>query len=361
MLSTSDFADRFHRYSSSLVFCLAYGRRLTRGDEDEAKSIDRVMESFTYAARVGTWIVDALPFLNYLPPFVAPRKRYGAKLHAFEADLYQKNLDSAEKSLSWNWAKQVRSMKEIQGMSDLEIAYDVGIIYEAGSDTTKMAMEVFVMAAVLFPSVVAKAQRELDSVVGKNRLPTFEDRDDLPYIQAVVKEVLRWRPVSAGGIPHATTQEDQYMGYGIPKGATVIGNHWSIHLDEELYQHPYSFEPMRWIENPDLPLHAFGFGRRVCTGQHIAKNSLFINVSRLLWGFDIEYVYEECNAYKVRCEIDPFSMTQGFNSRPMPFKASFSVRSAKVEDVITTSWAEAEKDADVLLKKIRQEQGKPNA
>jgi hypothetical protein len=279
MLSTSDFADRFHRYSSSLIFALAYGRRMHRGDEPEVKAIDQVLENFLYAVRIGTWVVDAIPILNMLPAFLAPWKRYGNKLHQFEAENYMSFMSQALKTGSWNFSKQVQEINESQSMSPLEKAYDVGIIYEAGNDTTTMALEIFTMASVLYPEVVQKAHEELDTVVGPDRMPNFDDA--LPYITAIVKEVLRWRPVTAGGIPHAVIQDDEYMGYKIPKRATVIGNHWASHLDEDVYGDPYVFRPDRWIENPDLATSPFGFGRRVCIGQHIAKNSIFINIARL--------------------------------------------------------------------------------
>jgi len=100
-------------------------------------------------------------------------------------------------------------------------------------------MEVFVMATVLYGATfVPKARKEIDNVVGQNRTPTFSDTPALPYLQAVVHEVLSWRPVSAGGILHAVTKDDEYMGYRIPAGATVIGNHWAIHLNEDVYQDP---------------------------------------------------------------------------------------------------------------------------
>ena len=348
MLSTDDFSDRFHRYSSSLIFALAYGKRLLRGDEREAQEIEEIMENFLYAARIGTWIVDAIPALNYLPAFLAPWKRIGDKFHNIEARLYTTNMSNARKTESWNWSKQVSPMKEAQEMSNLELAYDIGITYEAGSDTTTMALEVFTMAAVLNPSFVQRAQEELDNVVGVNRLPNFDDRGRLPFIEAVVKEVLRWRPVSAGGIPHAVVQDDEYMGFRIPKDAIVIGNHWSIHLDQDVYQDAYEFKPERWIDNPELPLRAFGFGRRVCTGQHIAGNSLFINIARLLWAFDIGYAYENGQ----RQEIDSLAMTQGFNSRPMPFKASFKVRDLGRKLIVEREWANAEKGVDIVLEGI---------
>src|ERR1700744_552978 len=66
----ADFSDRYHRYSSSLIFGLAYGRRTPRGDEREVLGIDQLMRNFVYAARVVTWIVDSIPALNYLPKFL---------------------------------------------------------------------------------------------------------------------------------------------------------------------------------------------------------------------------------------------------------------------------------------------------
>lgn len=312
------------------------------------------MENFLYAARIGTWVVDALPILNYLPKLLAPWKRYADKLHDFESKLALRNMKDGQETASWNWAKQVREMKESQRMSSKELAYDVGIVYEAGSDTTTMALEVFTLAMVLHPDVMKKAQEEIDTLI--HSYPSFADKDRLPYINAVVKEVLRWRPVSAGGIPHCVTQDDEYLGFHIPKGATVIGDHWSIYLDENVYENPYNFNPDRWIEYPELPLAPFGFGRRVCTGQHIAKNSLFINIARLLWAFDIGYAWEEIEGVRKRCEVDAFAFTQGFNSRPEPFKASFTVRSSEKAALIQDEWGNAEKDINSLLTSIRSAQ-----
>jgi len=79
---------------------------------------------------------------------------------------------------------------------------------------------------VIFPDVQKKAQAELDEVIGRGQLPTFADYDHLPYIRAVVKEIMRWRPVGPVGIPHRVIQNDVYEGYHIPKGAICIPNVW---------------------------------------------------------------------------------------------------------------------------------------
>ena len=74
--------------------------------------------------------------------------------------------------------------------------------------------ELFFLVAMLhFPEVMRRAQEELDNVIGFDRMPDYEDRDSLPYLQAVMNETLRWRPVAVlGGVPHAVTANDEYNG-----------------------------------------------------------------------------------------------------------------------------------------------------
>lgn len=88
-------------------------------------------------------------------------------------------------------------------------------------------MLVFFLAMTLYPEIQRLAQRELDAVVGSERLPQFSDQDSLPYINAIVKECLRWQPVAPLAIPHRSVEDDIYKDkYFIPKGSMVIGNVW---------------------------------------------------------------------------------------------------------------------------------------
>jgi hypothetical protein len=87
-------------------------------------------------------------------------------------------------------------------------------------------MSCFFLAMTLFPEVQLKAQEEIDRIVGTKRLPNFEDRANLPYVDAIVKEVLRWHPVGPIGLPHMTTEDDIFNGYLIPKGALMFANIW---------------------------------------------------------------------------------------------------------------------------------------
>lgn len=121
---------------------------------------------------------------------------------------------------------------------------------------------------VLYPEVQRKAHEELDAVVGTSRFPDFQDRESLPYINAIVKETMRWQVVTPLGGAHAATEDTEYNGFCIPKGAYVIGNSWSILHDEVEYPEPSKFKPERFLKDGKLnpavrdPNVAFGFGRR---------------------------------------------------------------------------------------------------
>lgn len=267
-LTTDDFFKRYHRYSSSLTFALAYGKRMPTGQEEEVQGVMRIMDNLNMAF-ITNWIVDSLPFLNKLPDVMKPWKKTADFLGDEEREFFNMIRDGATLRRGYNWCKDILTMKEHKALTDTQLSYVVGNTYEAGSDTTTMTLQVFTLAAVLHQDKVKILQDEIDSVVGRDRLPTFEDTEKMPYLAAFVKEVHRWRPVLPGGVPHAVTADDEYMGYHIPKGATIVGGHWAISMDEKMYPNPDAFEPERFLRNPDLPYSQFGFGRRKCIGEQI--------------------------------------------------------------------------------------------
>lgn len=143
----------------------------------------------------------------------------------------------------------------------------------------------FFLAMVLNPDVQRRAQKELDEVVGRDRLPSISDKasGQLKYIEAVVKETLRWNSVAPMGAPHVCTEEIEYDGYRLPKGSLVMANIWYVSLfmqasarilpslnrqithDPELHEDPYSFKPERFLGlNPEMDSgqFSFGYGRR---------------------------------------------------------------------------------------------------
>lgn len=94
------------------------------------------------------------------------------------------------------------------------------------------------------------------------------------------------------------------------------------------------------------------------TGQHVANNSLLINISRLLWAYNIKHAYTELpDGQKIKQEVDSLAFTNSFNSNPLPFEARFEVRSKTAEEVVRREWEGVEKHVDVLLGRIKSALG----
>lgn len=108
-------------------------------------------------------------------------------------------------------------------MSDEDAAYTSGSLLQGGLSSTMETLTGFVKAMVMFPNVAKAAQAELDRICG-GRMPELDDWPDLCYVRGCIKEALRWFPASPLGVPHALTADNQYMGYRLPKGTTVICN-----------------------------------------------------------------------------------------------------------------------------------------
>ncbi|QRW20828.1 cytochrome P450 family protein [Rhizoctonia solani] len=122
------------------------------------------------------------------------------------------------------------------------------------------------------------------------RLPGFEDRHQLPYLEAVFKEVMRINPGLSMGLPHAVTQEEIYHGYTFPVGTIIRANLWAILHDPALYSSPHTFEPKRHLgphADPNPLRYVFGFGRRICPGVHLAADQPWLAMAGILSTFNV--------------------------------------------------------------------------
>ncbi|KAG8913796.1 hypothetical protein FRC01_004377 [Tulasnella sp. 417] len=139
-------------------------------------------------------------------------------------------------------------------------------------------------------NVQEKAQAEIDRVVGSGRLPTFEDQPDLPFLNAVILETLRWNPVASFGVPHVSRHDDVYEGYFIPKGTSVMANLWGFSRNSKYYTNPSIFDPGRYLKQPpelDPREFVFGFGGRICPGKDLAFQDIWILAASVLWAFEL--------------------------------------------------------------------------
>lgn len=231
---------------------------------------------------------------------------------------------------------------------------------EAGSETTSSALNSAILYLAANPTIQSRAHEELDQVVGVSSTPTYAHENDLPYIRAMVKEILRLRPVTNIGTPHYTTSDVIYKDYFIPKGTIVSIHQYAIHFDPNRYEDPEAFKPERYLQHPlkagAYSGHAdpyardhfgFGAGRRICPGMHLAENSLFITLAKILWAFDIKPPIG-ADGREQEMDVSDNAYEEGVNTLPKQFKVRFLPRSAQREEVVRKEWSAAQKDGYYL-------------
>uniref|UniRef100_A0A8C7J2T3 Steroid 21-hydroxylase n=1 Tax=Oncorhynchus kisutch TaxID=8019 RepID=A0A8C7J2T3_ONCKI len=180
--------------------------------------------------------------------------------------------------------------QEEEGISDDHVLMTAAEAFGAGVETTSTTL-LWVLAFLLHhPQVQERVQKELDEVVGCGRSPDVSDRTHLPYLDSVINEVMRIRPVSPILIPHTALTHSSIGGHSICKGSRVLVNMWAIHHDPEHWDQPEDFRPERFLDDNGQRFTPscfmpFGAGPRVCVGESLARLELFLFVSGLLQRF----------------------------------------------------------------------------
>ncbi|KAJ7895083.1 cytochrome P450 [Mycena leptocephala] len=328
-----EYKDHIRRFVVSVIFCVAYGRRIkTLSDQVVVRNM-KTGECIV----PGKFLVESWPVLLYLPRFLQWFRWEPERRRKLDTELYMSLMNDVKRELAENSARPSMAVYSLSkqaefGLTDVETAYALSAPWAAGVGTTIGTIEVFLLAMILFPAVQKKAQEEIDSVVGQGRSPRFEDYDALPYVQALIKEVTRWRCIAPTGVPHATTKDDVYQGMFIPKGATVYANIYAMTTDPETFPDPDEFKPERFLDqqlrNYSIP---FGFGRRLCPGQHVALQTVFIAIVRILWAFEILPGLNE-NGEVVIPSADDF--ISGLVSSPAPFLCRFQPRHSSTVEIV---------------------------
>jgi cytochrome P450 len=243
-----------------------------RSDPPEVKALPEWAPGAGFKRSASQWKARMEHFVN--APFAWTRTQIaaGTAVPSFVSTL----LDAAAGKLS--------------AEAEHDLKWTANSMYSASLDTTATAVAALLLALLNHPDVLARAQAELDAVVGPDRLPGFADRAALPYVDAVLAETLRHAPPVPLGLPHRLSEDDTYNGARIPKGSLVFGNAWYMSRDPAAYPNPEAFDPTRFLGDapaPDPRAYVFGFGRRRCPGAHLVEDSLWLLAAALMHAFSV--------------------------------------------------------------------------
>ncbi|TFY77756.1 hypothetical protein EWM64_g6251 [Hericium alpestre] len=269
--------DHIRVSAASIAMEIAYGLDIAPKNDPFVELAQKSVAMIPQAGRPGVALFNALPFPSWI--------------------IKNKDLNPREEA--------ERAAKDASG-----------VLYAAGADTTTATLTSIVLALVLNPEVQIKAQAEIDRVVGRNRLPTFDDRPQLPYVEAVVREVRRWSQATPLSIVREIDQDDIYMGMLIPK-------------------EPDAFRPERFLTNEgslnnDRSWTLFGFGRRVCAGQHLADATIWIVAASILAVYTISKA-KDAQGNEIPVEV---ATLDGLVCHPAPFRHSIKPRDAEAEALV---------------------------
>ncbi|KII84423.1 hypothetical protein PLICRDRAFT_671374 [Plicaturopsis crispa FD-325 SS-3] len=350
------FFNHIKRYSNSVIVSVLYGKRCPRYESETTTAFFHAMHLNQQAMAIGRYPpVDLLPILNYVPARWAPWKIAAARINRLQKKLYLGLLAECEERVEKGtetgcYMEEVVRRREEFGLTRVMAGYVGGVTMEGASDTTSFFLQSLILAFCAFPEAQRKAQEEIDRVVGKDRMPNLDDFVDLPYIQAVVKETHRFRPVAPLAVPHASIADEEYGGYLVPAGSTIFVNLWGIFHNEEFFERPEVFEPDRFIRSEfgtkpgaddsdfrhTLP---FGCGRRICPGMNLANNSLMLNSMNLIWAFNFSPAIDAQTGQPI--PPDTTDYLKGMLTGPNPFQCTITPRSEQRAEQIEHAFADA--------------------
>ncbi|GAV99793.1 O-methylsterigmatocystin oxidoreductase [Lentinula edodes] len=292
LFAPDDFMDHTMALSQRLVYSALYGLDISPGDSLAQKAqnavggIGKSLLSGSFPA------LERFPFLRFMPSWfpgcgfqqVAEQCRKNIKeIDTVPFKLAVTNMENGTGTspLAELAARKPTEIEAIKAMGTVS--------YLAAADTTMSSISSFLLAMCLHPDVQNKGQEEIDSVIGKNRLPNLEDRRSLPYVEAIY--------------------------------------------------HPEKFLPERFVDSKFGPfesinnIYAFGFGRRVCAGRYMAENTVWLTVASVLATFTLSKAKDEQGSV-----VDvPGDYTDEFFCHPKPYRSTITPRSPVARDLILST------------------------
>ncbi|KAI6117220.1 cytochrome P450 [Pisolithus croceorrhizus] len=333
LCDSTNFFEHVDLYAGAIIIELMYGRRVEGKDDPAfamASGVAEILRREATPDRMG--LLKVMPFLLYLPSWFpgAGFKRKAAHCRRMAAEMVDLPFAIAKDEMERGVLPHcmISDILKNREVGDSSAKAAVSGLYLAGTETTASILKTVVLVMILYPDVQEKVHAELDTVVGRGILPTFADKLRLPYLQAVLYEVMRWNPPAPLGLPHVTTTSDIYEGYYIPKRTVVLFNYWEMKAHG--YNDPDRFDPTRHL-TPDGQLSPeakqnnslfYGLGKRVCPGRFFADHSLWAAIAVMMSSLKFGKAKDSSGKY---IEVEPV-FPNGLISCPAPFPCSVTSR-----------------------------------
>ncbi|PNS15515.1 3-hydroxyphenylacetate 6-hydroxylase [Sphaceloma murrayae] len=315
-------------------------------------------------------ITNILTPLWELPLALNPWKRAEHIRHDNQQAFWLERLNQVRSEIATgaarsSFTRQYLDMADKSPLSgDHEASSCLGMLAIVGVFTIGGPLNYFLLAMIYHPEAQARAQDEILRVLG-DRPPTLSDMPRLPYLRAIIRETMRWRPNVPTGVAHETERDDYYNGYFIEKGTRILPLDCALLKDPKKYPDPNNYRPERWVE-PGWPTYqepltqyptlkgmsSFGYGQRQCLGMALTQDELFISCGTLLHYFNLRKALD-ANGQEI--SPDPDKSCSLLIIKPDDFQMRFEIRSEEKRREVIDSWEGAEKEFETKRQRERAE------
>ncbi|KAF7977288.1 hypothetical protein HWV62_4251 [Athelia sp. TMB] len=325
--------DEHIRYMvGASIIDITYGIRAKPTNDPFIALAEKTLGIINSAVKPGAFLVDALPILKYVPEWV-PGASFQTKAREWGmvgVQMLEASFDVMKKSIADGVARPSYCQSRLENGDDEDLVKN-------SAGTVYVVLKTFVLAMTLHPDMQARAQLEIDTLIGKNALPTISDQQSTPYLTALIKECLRWGLLAPFAVPHMLVKDDVYKGHFLPAGSLIMPNSWAIANDEAAYPDPEVFDPERYLKDGQLDpsvlapeAFAFGYGRRICPGRTLAASSAWLVTASLLAAFTIEKAVDAKGAI-----IEPSGkISPGMIRHPEPFQCKIVPRNKEMREIV---------------------------
>ncbi|XP_047467908.1 cytochrome P450 1B1-like [Mugil cephalus] len=322
-------AHEFTIAAANIMCALCFGMRYGHNDLEFRTLLKRI-QKFGETVGAGS-LVDVMPWLQSFPNPVRSVyedfKNLNEQFFGFVKDKVAQHRVSFNPEVTRDMSDAIINViehGEDSGLTKEFVEATVTDLIGAGQDTMSTVMQWIILLLVKYPDLQAKLQELIDKVVGKDRLPSIEDRSSLAYLDSFIYETMRFTSFVPVTIPHSTTSDVTIDGLHIPKDTVVFINQWSVNHDPLKWKDPHKFDPSRFLdENGALDkdkinnVMIFSTGKRRCIGNQIAKVQVFLFTAVLL---------HQCSFESNPSEPLSLDCSYGLVLKPLTFSVSTKLR-----------------------------------
>ncbi|CAO3645253.1 unnamed protein product [Cunninghamella blakesleeana] len=330
--------DCFQSTAMNVILTTSFGKHVSPDDPLFKTIVDVVNESLQLAGTAND-ISGFLPVLSFLDVILKKKsylENFVSKVHN---PLIKKLMNEALESENDSFYKQFYALKEEYDLDEKDLLVSMSDLIAAGVDTTSVTLTWLTIILSNHPEVQTKLHQEIDDFINKHgRLPTFQERDQVPYLISVQREALRYRSIGPFGVPHVANKDVVVRDYIIPEGTVIVPSLYAMHYNPDVFENPTTFNPDRYRDhNRTISASAngnidsrdqynFGWGRRICPGIYLAEMEMFHIVTRMAAYTTIAKGLDK-NGNEISIDHINHSIDGGLVTLPKPFELRFIPRS----------------------------------